>query len=308
MRNPFVSLLVLFALALSSGQFAFPAQQKEDQDTASFEKRITGYVEAFNRADAKALANFWSEQGDFITSSSERWKGRTAIADGFANWFAVVKDARLELLDPQVEIQSPSVAIETGIARVTIPNQEPTETGYRAILVNTSEGWKIDGVSEYELESIAPSNYERLQELEWMVGNWSRDSGDSENSTVEASCRWTTNQNFLLQTYRVTPNEGGILEISQVIGWDPDAETIRSWTFDSDGGFSAGRWSGGEGRWTCQSLSVLPDGKRGSATNIYERVDKNKLRYSSIGRQVDGELIPNVEPVEMARVIESPRN
>ncbi len=280
-------------------------QESDDPNAVRLEARITGYVAAYNKGDAEALADFWSEQGEYTTLAGQTLRGRSEISAKFKEWFSESGLGQLELVDPNVEIQSPSVAIETGTARVTIPDQETTETGYRAILVNTSAGWKIDGVSEYELEPVAPSNFDRLQELEWMVGSWTR---ESEESNVEASCRWTTNQNFLLQTYRVTSSEGGILEVSQIIGWDPDAETIRSWTFDSDGGFSAGRWNGGEGRWTCQSLSVLPDGRRGSATNIYERVDENSLRYSSIGRQVDGELIPNVEPVEMARIIESPDN
>ena len=78
-------------------------------------------------------------------------------------------------------------------------------------------------------------------------------------------------------------------------------QAIRSWTFDSDGGFGVGRWSNGDGRWTVQTLSVLPDGRRGSSTNVYEIVDKNTVRYRSAGRQVDGELLPSVGPVTVTR-------
>jgi hypothetical protein len=90
-------------------------------------------------------------------------------------------------------------------------------------------------------------------------------------------------------------------EGSQIIGWDPHSQTIRSWLFDSDGGFGVGRWSGAGDRWTVQSLNVLPDGRRASATNIYERLDENTVRFRSIGRQVDGELLPNIEPVTVTR-------
>lgn len=281
------------------------AQETDDPAAAPFEERITGYVAAYNRGDAEAIAAFWTEKGEFNTPSGETLSGRSEIAAKFKEWFAESPNGRLELVDPHVEIQSPSVVVETGIARVTIPEQEPTETGYRAVLVNTTDGWKIDSVSEYDQEPEAPSNYDRLQELEWMVGQW---AAESETSSVEASCRWTTNQNFLVQSYRVTPAGGDVMEVTQIIGWDPSAEAIRSWTFDSDGGFSAGRWSGADNRWTSQTLSVLPDGRKGSATNIYERVDENNLRYSSIGRQVDGELIPNVEPVVITRVMDSSGN
>ena len=39
------------------------------------------------------------------------------------------------------------------------------------------------------------------------------------------------------------------LEGTQVIGWDPAAGTIRSWMFDSDGGFGEGTWSKKDNSW-----------------------------------------------------------
>lgn len=296
------SVFTLFCLPLCAWACA---QDPDGPNADLFEKRITGYVAAFDRGDADAIAGFWSEQGEFVTPAGETLVGRAAISAKFKEWFSASGNGKLELVDPQVEIQSPGVAIETGIARVTSPGSEPVETGYRAVLVKSAEGWKIDRVSEAELEPAAPSSFDRLQQLEWMVGQW---SSLSESQVVEAGCRWTANRNFLVQSYRVTPADGELFEVTQVIGWDPDAGSIRSWTFDSDGGFGAGRWSGGNGRWTCQSLGILPDGRRGTATHIYEQVDANSLRFSSIGRQVDGELLPDVEPAVMTRVTGSPNN
>lgn len=302
MRHRTILTLGLAALFILFCPPPAQSQQADNQETASFEKRITGYVDAFNKADSKALANYWNEQGEFVASSGERWQGRTAIAEGFSNWFAEVKEARLELLDPHVEVQSPSVAVETGIARLTIKDQEPEETEYRAVLVKTADGWKIDSVGESEVVTPPPSNADKLQELAWMVGHWST---ESDGSSVESTCRWSTNNNFLVQSFRVVVNESVDFEGTQVIGWDPQAETIRSWLFDSDGGFGAGRWSGGDGRWTVQTLNVTPDGRNASATNIYELIDENNLRYSSIGRQVESELVANVEPIVVSRISET---
>ena len=43
----------------------------------------------------------------------------------------------------------------------------------------------------------------------------------------------------------------GQVDISgiQVIGWDPIAKAIRSWTFDSNGGFAEGKWEHRGDRW-----------------------------------------------------------
>jgi uncharacterized protein (TIGR02246 family) len=277
------------------------AEESANPDKAAVEKAIASYVTAFNKGDAEALSAHWSEQGEFLTSSGEKWQGHKQLAEKFTAYFAGAKDAKLELAGTQVELQSPSVAVETGIARVLVPDQEPEETEYKAIHIKTAAGWKLDSVRETEVQPPPPSHYEELQDLAWMVGEW---ADTSDNVDIRSSCRWTSNQNFLMQTFKVYVEGRVDFEGTQIIGWDPHAQAIRSWTFDSDGGFGAGRWTGGEGRWSVQTLNVLPDGRRGSATNIYEVVDDKTVRYRSIGRQVDGELMPSVGPVTIERVVQ----
>jgi hypothetical protein len=135
-----------------------------------------------------------------------------------------------------------------------------------------------------------------------MIGTWVDSEVDSdENSSLFLQCRWSTNQNFLLRSFKLETDEGGEFEGTEVIGWDPTNQTIRSWLFDSDGGFGAGRWSQAGTRWTVQSVHVLPDGRKASATNIYELVDDGSVDCQSIGRQVDGELLPSVGPFKVVR-------
>jgi hypothetical protein len=90
-------------------------------------------------------------------------------------------------------------------------------------------------------------------------------------------------------------------EGSMVIGWDPSVKAIRSWMFDSDGGFGTGIWSQEETRWTIRTLNVLPDGRRGSSTNVYEVLNDGSVQFKSIGRVVDGEILPSVGTVKLVR-------
>lgn len=48
---------------------------------------------------------------------------------------------------------------------------------------------------------------------------------------------------FCSCSFKVSVPSMDDLEGTQVIGWDPAAGTIRSWMFDSDGGFGEGTWS-----------------------------------------------------------------
>ncbi len=267
-------------------------------------KSIASYVEAFNKGDAKAVASHWNDHGEFMTPEGDQLLGRQQLEDHFAAYFKKAENAKIELLNTAIKSLSPSVAQETGIARVIVPGQEPSETDYEAIHVKTPMGWKIDSVREQQrpeqvLNDKAPTHEEHLQALDWLVGSW---VDTEENTTIETKCRWTTNQNFLVRSFKVVIEDRINFEGTQIIGWDAHAETIRSWTFDSDGGFGVGRWSGDGDRWTVSTLNVLPDGRRASSTNIYDRIDENNMQFRSIGRQIDGELMPRIDPVSVVRV------
>jgi hypothetical protein len=88
---------------------------------------------------------------------------------------------------------------------------------------------------------------------------------------------------------------------TQIVAWDPSSERIRSWVFDSDGGFGEGLWSREENRWVIKAHSTLADGKKGTAVQIITKLDDNSFTWESIGREVDGELLPNVEPITIVR-------
>ncbi len=262
------------------------------------QQQIASYIKAFNKGDAEAVAKHWTKEGEFLTSGGTLLEGYDALKNGFAKYFSETKSAKIELIDPQIEILSPSIARETGTTRVVAPEQEPSDTSYQAMYVKTAAGWKLDSVREQPESSPAPSHYQQLQALEWMVGTWVDESGEMQ---VETTCRWTTNQNFLVRSFKVYAQDGINFEGTQVIGWDPSTERIRSWMFDSDGGFGTGVWSENGNGWTVHKLNILPDGKRASATHMYEQLDDNSLEFRSVGRQVDGELLPSIEPIRVVR-------
>ncbi|QDU77456.1 hypothetical protein Pan97_45260 [Bremerella volcania] len=272
------------------------------EDEAAILAAVDSYAATFNKGDAKALAEHWTENGEFVTPAGDVLKGRKALEDDFAAYFKDKAGAKLELVQTQIKMLSPHVASETGIARVILEGEEPSETMYEAIHVKTAEGWRIDTVKEDAVPEAAPTHYEQLQALQWMIGTWVDDA--QEGVTVETTGRWTKNNNFIVRSFRVFVQDQVDFEGTQVVGWDPSAGAIRSWTFDSDGGFGVGRWSNSGNRWTVQALNVLPDGRRGSSTNIYDLLDENTIEFKSIGRQVDGELLPSIDTFTIVRAAE----
>ena len=137
-----------------------------------------------------------------------------------------------------------------------------------------------------------------LQELDWMVGQWV-DQGD--DTTITTTCSWTHHGRFLSRAFKITISGEVTLEGTQVIGWDPIEGQIRSWTFDSEGGFGEGRWLRDGDRWLVKTSFVLATGERASAINIITYVDQDTLLWESTNREVAGELQPSIAQVTVVR-------
>jgi hypothetical protein len=85
------------------------------------------------------------------------------------------------------------------------------------------------------------------------------------------------------------------LEVSVRVGWDGHNGRIRSWVFDSQGGFGEGYWNKDGKRWIVGTSGVLPDGGTGGATNIYEFVNENSFIWRATDREVDGQPLADAE-------------
>ena len=87
----------------------------------------------------------------------------------------------------------------------------------------------------------------------------------------------------------------------QVIGWDPAAKQIRSWVFDSDGGFANGRWTRNGKTWSISTSGTQTDGRKSSSVNMITYVGDNQFKWRSINRTAGGELLPNIDEVIVVR-------
>jgi uncharacterized protein (TIGR02246 family) len=271
---------------------------RQAADEAAIRKTVESYVAAFNQGDAKALAAMWSPEAVYTNPvSGEQVVGRAEIEKQFAAIFADAKGAKLEAKTDSIRFVSPSVGIEQGTAKVIVPDQAPEETEYTAVYVKRDDQWLLDRVTEEDV-LVVPSHYEQLKDLEWMIGSW---VDQDDNATVVTECNWTKNNNFITRSFTVQIRDRIDMAGIQVIGWDPAAKQIRSWVFDSDGGFGQGTWTKKDKRWYIQQTGILPDGGKSSSVNIITYVDDNTCTLQSVNRTVDGELLPNIEEVKITK-------
>ena len=290
--------MLIFLILLPGARLGAAESEARADEEKAIQQTVESYVAAFNRADAAALAGCWSEDGVFVSRlSGQRISGRKAIEAEFKALFAEKQGVRLQVSVDSIRLITPNVAIEDGTATVTHPGESPSETAYMVVHVKRDGRWQMDSVRETVLPK-APSHYEHLKELEWLIGEW---VDQDEESKIETVCGWTKNKNFITRSFTVSIKDRIEIAGTQIIGWDPVAGRIRSWIFDSDGTFGEGLWTRQGNRWTVKFSGVLQGGKKASSVNVLTCVDDNTFTWQSISREVDGELLPNIDAVTVVR-------
>ncbi len=292
-----VLCLLVFGGVVANWSFA---QQpgKPSADEAAIRKADNAYVQAFNKHDAKALADAWSPEAVYLNRvTGAEVIGRAAIAEQFAAFFKDQPEVKLDLSVESIQFVSPNVAVEYGIGKTLTPKAGPEEIEYSAVYVRRDGQWLLDRVTDKAKEG-APSSYEQLKPLEWMIGRWV-DKDDKVD--IKTECQWTKNRSFITRSFTVAVQGQINMSGMQIIGWDPVAKAIRSWTFDSDGGFAEATWTCKKDHWFIQNKGFLADGRKASMTNVIKQVDQNSFTWQTVERTVGGELLPNINEVLIVR-------
>lgn len=304
-KLPLITTLLAFSLALAGAASAAgtPAQQPagEGKNQPSPPDQTTDddarkYEEAYNKGDAKTLAGFYSDDVDYIDQDGAEVKGRDAMEKLLGDNFQQYPGVKLAITTEEIKQLTPDVKVTRGIATVTPANGAATTTRYTLVKVKKGDHWEISQMNERE--APPQSAYSKLEALDWLVGTWQDKSGDQ---TVQHKINWAGDKNFLVRTINLQGNQTST-DGWEIIGWDPVRQQIRSWIFDSNGGFGETTWVNNGEDWLIRASNVLPDGSRSTAENVLTKVDDNKFTWESQNRTLNGEPQPSLDKVEVQRV------
>jgi hypothetical protein len=207
---------------------------------------------------------------------------------------------KLETKVQEVRFLTPDVARVEGQTRLTTDTGDASEYARYSGLVVKKEGmWLVAEIREYPAPAEDVSSYDRLKELEWMVGDW---VAESDNVKASSTVRWADNKSFLIRTYQVEVKGEKTTSGTVFMGWDPQTGQIKSWLFDSVGGHGERLWTRtGEKEWVVKAQGVLRDGRPTSATQIHVVLNKDSVRTSSSDRIIGGQVVPDIADVVMVR-------
>jgi uncharacterized protein (TIGR02246 family) len=294
-----VSLVAVVSFVIASLAAGF-APAADDAEAQAIDALGAAYRAAFSEADAKVVAELFAPDGDYIDSSGRFVKGREAIEKDYAGYFAVYGKADLRARRVSFRLLDPNVAMIDGVAElVPPPDGPPSVSHYTVIAVKRDGKWLIQSVRENV--TYPPSHYEHLEPLEWMIGSWKSGGDKGRIRGLATTCRWSENKNYLVRSHELDVMGEGLVSGTQRIGWDPVAETIRSWMFTSTGDYIEGVWTQEDNRWTVTSTGVLGNGRKIASKNIITQVDDDTFTFQSVERTLDGEAQPDVDTIELKR-------
>ena len=298
------TLWFIAPLALAAGLSARVASAAEPFDKAkeeaALQKNAEAFVEAFNKGDAKALAAFFTQDGDIIDQDGRQIKGRKAIEEVYAKIFAETKGAKLFIKITSLRVVRPDLALEDGLTEVVpADGGPPSAARYTVVHVKQEGEWRLESVRE--ATAVPPNNTENLEGLAFLIGDWTEDVDKGGSS--RASYAWDTNQNFIVNTFDVTMKDVSVASGTQFIGWDAAAKKPRAWSFLFNGGFAEGEWTpDGDNKWKIAVAGTSRDGVKVTATNVFTKIDADHFSFQFIDRTKDGKPIPDDKPIKMKRV------
>jgi uncharacterized protein (TIGR02246 family) len=283
--------------AAPAAQSAPAAQPAHQQDGQAIRALADAFTKSYNAKDAKSLSQLFAPQAEIVDEDANAFQGREDIERVFAAIFKEHPKGKIEITIKSVRFVAPTTAIEDGTSAVTHePGESPERDRYMVVHVKQDGKWLM--ASARDLADDESSGEDQLQQLAWLIGDWVDESPDA---VVETSYRWGENNRFILSDFTVQAGGKPAMTGTQRIGWDPLGKQIRSWVFDSQGGYSQGDWTPEGNRWIAKMNGVTRDGKPASSTNITTRLSKDRMSWQSRDRVIGGERMPDVGEVPIAR-------
>ncbi len=289
--------LVLAGLTLVAAGPLLLAQggAKADQvERDEVRKSAQAFTKAFERGDAKAIAAFWTENGEYH-SDGLAVRGREAIEKMFAGHFKDHPSSKVDVMIESIRFPSANLAIEEGFVRQIGDGKAlPTTTLYSVTHVREGGVWKIAVAREWG------SGQDRLADLDWLVGVW---KGTIKDQEIVLTFAWDAKKPFLMGEFSKSVKDKIIASGTMKIGVDPQRPgQLRSWHFDDDGGHGQALWFREGNRWLLDSIGVSAGGKDIASVNVLGRVGTDAFTWRSIDRVAAGQELPDTIPVKLSRV------
>ncbi len=297
MRTRFLILIVLavpagliYTLAAAQNRPALPNAEAD-----AIQKATQSYADAFTRGDLDGVLAAWASDAEYIDEAGRAFKGREAIGEYLKMVLKEAKGAKMTIKSSTIRFVKDDVALQDGSVLLTMANNESESNPFSALWIKKDGKWQLMMVRDTTGKPVAVEaepTQTQVKDLAWLRGEWTTQDKETKTSL---SVHWMKGDKFLEMKYSIVGKDGEIIAVTQIIGWDPASGRLHSWVFDSKGGLGEGSWSRRENTWIDEVEGVTADGRHGSGTHRFTKVDDNAFTFEGLDRELDGQAIPNVK-------------
>lgn len=276
-------------------------EQLKSGEEDAIRKLSEGFQHAFNEHDAKRLAEMFAKDAQIVSAAGHTCRGREEIEASFSEYFESNPDATVSIEIETIRPLSSNLIIEEGTTTTTARVDGPDVLArYSVIYAKDGDEWQVGYARDTTADEAADEN---IKNLSWLIGDWMDESSDA---IVMTSYHWSNNRRCIEGEFHLHSSGYPTMDGTMRIGWDPQARQLRSWIFDSDGGFATGLWSETEDGWMIKLTGVMRDGRTTSATNTLRREHADRLVFCSTDRTLGGFAMPDGDEISVVRTAPAP--
>jgi uncharacterized protein (TIGR02246 family) len=264
-----------------------------DDEEAAIRKAMAAFSDAYTKNDLTAILAIWTDEPELVRDNGQVIRGKKALSAVLKKSMESHKGYTHSAKTNAIRFVKGDVATEDGVATLTAPDGSIESTAYASIWVKAAGKWRLSGVRDLpdRDEEERPAAFGKLKQLAWLVGDW-RDAGGKDGVTLKG--RWAPNQTFIVLTFSAKQADGSVFGATQFVGWDAAEGALRSWQFDTAGGFSETAWAREGNAWVGETSMTYPDGRTGTSTSRWKYVDAGNAVWSSEDRQADEQPLPDI--------------
>ena len=282
-------------LATAQQKTASPAAARPagEADRETIIQSGRDFIAAYEKGDAKAVAQCWTEQGEYESDDGTILRGRAAIEAAFDAHFKSRPGGKMEIKVESIRFPSRDVAIEEGYSRTTEGGALPDSTFYRTVHVREDGKWRMVLSREWG------ATESRMTDLDWLLGSW-RSVAKAQEMSI--SFQRDKQGPFLVGEFTTTTGGKAVPLGTMKVGLDPVSGKFTSWHFDPDGGHGQGSWLREGNNWVVDSVGTRADGAETASVNILTRHGSDEIGWRTIDKFVGGKPQPDAPPIRLKRV------
>jgi uncharacterized protein (TIGR02246 family) len=261
-----------------------------------------GYVEAFQKADAAALREQWTERATLV-EGGEVIHGRSAIVAGLVAWRNQHPGCTLAVDVSDIDVIAEPLARVSGVIRFTPkPGDKPLVSRFTSLRVREGNTWRI-------AESVVePERAAALDELDWLLGTWKasgKPAEDGGKTEVEITYEKPVGDFCIVGHAKYQAAGRPAVTALEVIHADRESGLVRCWVFDSSGTRAEGVIES-DGTTYHQSMTGTPsEGVPGNVAKwvqVIAPTGEGRCTVHAIERSIDDVPVPDGEPLHFQKV------